>query len=157
MYLSYFGIRVTDIEKSYEFYTDLFGLEEVTRGDKTALGGGIYVLLKDSKSGQKLELNWYPKESKYADYYIPGEGLDHIAFNVDNMDETLRMLKEKKSERIEIDQLAQPPAANYRLAYVKDPDGNWIELYQRINEPVANNNSGRLLIHRTKIPNRLEF
>jgi len=37
MYLSYFGIRVNDIEKSFRFYTELFGLEEVTRGDKTRL------------------------------------------------------------------------------------------------------------------------
>ncbi len=26
--------------------------------------------------------------------------------------------------------LAQPPGAGFRVAYVKDPDGNWIELYQ---------------------------
>jgi len=136
MYLSYFGIRVTDIEKSFEFYTDLFGLQEVTRGDKTTLGGGIYVLLRDPKSGQKLELNWYPQGSKYADNYVPGEALDHIAFKVDNIDETLRMLKEKGIERVEISQLTQPPDADYRLAYVKDPDGNWIELYHHSNKPV---------------------
>ena len=136
MYLSYFGIRVNDIEKSFRFYTELFGLEEVTRGDKTAIGGGIYVLLRDRKSGQNLELNWYPEGSKYAEYYTPGEGLDHIAFKVDNMDETLQFLKEERVERVEIGQLAQPPDANYRLAYVKDPDGNWIELYQHVNKPI---------------------
>lgn len=136
MYLSYFGIRVKDIEKSFEFYTDLFGLEEVSRGDKTTLGGGIYVLLRDRQSGQNLELNWYPKGSKYADYYIPGEGLDHIAFKVDDMDKTLQFLKEEGIERVEIGELAQPPDTNYRLAYVKDPDGNWIELYQHANKPI---------------------
>jgi len=133
MYLSYFGIRVTDIQKSYEFYTELFGLEEVTRIDKTTLGGGICVLLTDNTSGQKLELNWYPGWSKYANYYIPGEGLDHIAFEVDDMTETLLALKKKGIERITTD---QPLNANGRLAYVKDPDGNWIELYQRKNTAV---------------------
>jgi len=132
MHLSYFGIRVTDIEKSYEFYTELFGLEEVTRIDKTTLGGGICVLLTDNASGQKLELNWYPEGSTYANYYIPGEGLDHIAFEVDDMDETLRSLEKKGIHRITTN---QPFNTNARLAYVKDPDGNWIELYQRVNVP----------------------
>jgi len=54
MHLSYFGIRVTDIEKSYEFYTELFGLEEVTRIDKTTLGGGICVLLTDMRPDRSL-------------------------------------------------------------------------------------------------------
>jgi len=60
MYLSYFGIRVTNLDRSLKFYTELFGLKEVARGDNRKLGGGIYVLLRDEKSGQKLELNSYP-------------------------------------------------------------------------------------------------
>ncbi len=62
-YLSYVGIRVTNLEKSLKFYEGLFGLEEVTRGDNSKFGMGVFVLLRDRKSGQKLELNWYPKGS----------------------------------------------------------------------------------------------
>ena len=60
MYLSYFGIRVTNLARSLEFYTKLFGLEEVARGDNTKIGGGVFVLLKDPKSGSKLELIGIP-------------------------------------------------------------------------------------------------
>lgn len=143
MYLSYFGIRVTDLDRSLRFYTELFGLEEVARGDNSQVGGGRYVLLKDQKSGQKLELNWYPKGSPYGVPYLPGEGLDHIAFRVNNASETVKELIAKGVEVVEL----PPPlregrsgiaGATYsvKLAYVKDPDGNWIELYS-LSEPIT--------------------
>lgn len=33
MYMSYLGIRVTGLDKSLKFYTELFGLKVVARGD----------------------------------------------------------------------------------------------------------------------------
>jgi lactoylglutathione lyase len=135
LYLSYTGIRVTDIEKSLEFYTKLLGLEEVARGDNSAIGGGIYVLLRDKNSGQKLELNCYPECSPYATNYLPGEGLDHISFRVDSVAETQRLLEEKGVEKIELIpslQKVQSVHADYssfHVGYLKDPDGNWIEFY----------------------------
>jgi len=142
MYLSYFGIRVTDLDRSVRFYTELLGLEEVARGDSSRAGGGRYVLLRDRNSGQKLELNWYSSGSPYATTYLAGEGLDHIAFRVNNLTETLKKLIAAGVETVEI-----PPAlregnsgtagASYsvKLAYVKDPDGNWIEFYEH-SEPI---------------------
>ena len=132
-YLSYCGIRVTDLEKSLEFYTELFGLKEVARGDHRRYGAGLFVLLRDPKSGQKLELNWYPEGSRHATPYSPGEGLDHIAFCVDNVAETFKQLVEKGVESTEID-----PSQRRSSAYLKDPDGNWIEIYQHP-KPVAEN------------------
>ena len=43
----YFGIRVTDLERSVKFYTYMLGLKEVRRGDMTKHNRGIWVLLKD--------------------------------------------------------------------------------------------------------------
>ncbi len=131
MYLSYFGIRVMDMARSLKFYTELFGLTQVAKGDNSEYGGGNYVLLRDKRSGQKLELNWYPRGSPYDVPYAAGEGLDHIAFKVEDVDETLRALAAQDVEVMAIaPSLAQPPGAGFRVAYVKDPDGNWIELYQ---------------------------
>ena len=136
MYLSYVGIRVRDLNRSLNFYTKLFGLKEVARGDNTRFGGGEYVLLRDAKSGIKLELNWYPPGSSYAVPYTPGEGLDHIAFRVNNVRDTVKSLVEKGVEIAEIAPLLAEPIPDpsrpgwFRVAYVKDPDGNWIELYQ---------------------------
>lgn len=131
MYLSYVGIRVTDLDRSLKFYKDIFGLEEVARGDNSRFGMGLFVLLRDSKSGMKLELNWYPEGSKYDTPYAVGEGLDHIAFCVDNIKERFKELVGKGVAATDFG-----PETRASYCYVKDPDGNWIELYQR-EEPVG--------------------
>jgi len=123
--LSYFGIRVTDLERSLKFYTELLGLREVRRGDARKYGAGIWVLLKDEPSDQQLELNWYPPESKYAVPYVPGEGLDHIAFLVEDVRKTFADLVARGAEPT----LITPEETAGWTAYVKDPDGNWIEIY----------------------------
>lgn len=125
VHLSYVGIRVTNLERSLRFYEELFGLEEVERGDNSKFGMGVFVLLHDRKSGQKLELNWYPKGSKYAVPYAAGEGLDHIAFCVDDIEAKVRQLVSMGAAPTDFG--PEPPRS---YCYVKDPDGNWIELYQ---------------------------
>lgn len=130
MYLSYVGIRVTNMERSLKFYVELFHLEVVSQGDNGPRGGGTYALLRDPNSGQKLELNHYPSSSPYAVPYAPGEGLDHISFRVKDVGETLRELAKRGVERIEIPQSLADLGQGVQVAYVEDPDGMWIELYQ---------------------------
>jgi catechol 2,3-dioxygenase-like lactoylglutathione lyase family enzyme len=128
-YLSYFGIRVTDLDRSLGFYTKFFGLKEVARGDSSSSGGGTAILLKDPFSGQRLELNWYPPGSQYAVPFLPGEGLDHLAFRVADLPETLRRLAAdgfppvRPGDPVEL-------GPDLKFAYVADPDGNWVELWQ---------------------------
>ena len=129
MYLSYVGIRVRDIERSLKFYTGLFGLREVSRGDNRPGGGGVYVLLLDEHSGQKLELNWYLEGSPFGTPYSPGEGLDHVAFRVENVPEALEGLARHGVESIQTPSGLREPDPGVMVAYVQDPDGNWIELY----------------------------
>lgn len=127
------------MEKSFDFYTKVFGLREVARGDNTDAGAGVYVLLKDHESGQKLELNWYPPGSKYDTSYNPGDGLDHVAFAVDDV---TRTIEELSARGVEVAQVPPPlrkqigvrPALKEqdRIAFVKDPDENWIELYSSV-------------------------
>jgi catechol 2,3-dioxygenase-like lactoylglutathione lyase family enzyme len=126
MYLSYVGIRVTDLERSLKFYKGLLGLEEVARGDGSKYGVGVFVLLRDKKSGMKLELNWYPRGSKYSARYTVGEGLDHIAFCVEDMKKKYAELVARGSGKTDF---GLKKGASY--CYVKDPDGNWVELYQK--------------------------
>jgi len=134
--LSYTGIRVRELDRSLALYSGFFGLREVRRGDNAPHGGGTYVLLVDPISGQRLELNWYPPASPHDAPYVPGEGLDHVAFRVEDVDATVRALVARGLEvaRIAPD-LAEPDRDRavqgwFKVAYVKDPDGNWIELYQ---------------------------
>ena len=129
-YLAYTGLRVTNLDRALKFYTRFFGLAEVARGDNSSTGGGVSVLLRDPFSGQKIELNYYPPGSRYSVPYVPGEGLDHVAFHVGDL---AAKLKELAAEGYGTARMGDPiePAPGFHLAYVNDPDGNWVELWQQ--------------------------
>jgi catechol 2,3-dioxygenase-like lactoylglutathione lyase family enzyme len=84
-----FGLRVTDLAKSTEFYTKLLDLEELKRVEQPEYA---YLLFRDRRSGQRIELNWYAETSPFATPYVPGEGLDHIEVRVKNLPEMLEKL-----------------------------------------------------------------
>ena len=89
------------------------------------------VLLIDPGSGQRLELNFYPEGSPYAVPYVAGEGWDHLAFRVDDLERFLDTLRKdgiqpEKMAHFDGPMLSTP---NFRVAYIRDPDGNQIELF----------------------------
>ena len=119
--LHYTGIQVREMGRSLRFYRSL-GLRVTHRG--IMAHGGKWVQMKDPSSGQKLELNWYPKGSRFYEKYKNGSELDHIGFIVDDAAKWFKLL---------IKRGARPAAKPFgdeseTLAYVKDPDGIWIEL-----------------------------
>lgn len=136
MWISYFGIRVTDFERSKLFYTKIFGLVELAGYSSEE---AKYVLFKDRKSGQRLELNWYANSSPYATPYLPGEGLDHIGVRVANVTETLNRLSElgiqPSTKELSSNEDIWTTSTGHHVAYIKDPDGNFIELYDHPEEP----------------------
>ncbi|HXW37938.1 MAG TPA: VOC family protein [Nitrososphaerales archaeon] len=144
MWISYFGIRVTDLNKSRDFYTKVFDLVEIAQGGDEVQK---YVLFKDRMSGQRIELNWYGKESEFCTPYVPGEGLDHIGVRVKSLEGTLKRLAElgiypATKELGALDEKGSPSdkdvwalSSGHNIAYIKDPDGNFIELYDHPEEP----------------------
>jgi len=85
---------------------------------------GKWVHLIDPKTRQILELNWYPKKSKFYEKYRNGSELDHIGFIVDDAVKWFNLLVKRGASPA-----AEPFGnAHETLAYVKDPDGIWIEL-----------------------------
>ena len=61
------------------------------------------MLLENGQSKQHLELNWYPPNSSFASEYVPGEGLDHIGFIVNNVKEKLQELVSNGGAPTEVD------------------------------------------------------
>jgi len=119
--LYYSGIRVRELGRSLRFYRSL-GLKVTHRG--TMAHGGKYVHLRDPFSRQELELNWYPERSRFYERYKNGSELDHIGFIVDDAVKWFKLLVKRG---------ARPAARPFgdeseTLAFVKDPDGIWIEL-----------------------------
>ena len=119
----YAGIRVRDFRRSLRFYTKAVGLRVVARG--TMPHGGRWAHLKGPGSAQVLELNWYPRGSRFYAPYRKGEEMDHLAFVVDDVRRAYRELLKKGAKS------AVPPEKSEGTeVYVKDPDGIWIELLQ---------------------------
>jgi len=122
MRFEYTGIRVRDLKRSIEFYKKTMGMKMVRRGKMRA--GGIYVQLKSKESEQLLELNYYPPEAKYYEEYAEGSELDHLAFwCVDVRKSYEKVLAGGATSAIE-----PWDEGGYTLAFVRDPDGVWIEL-----------------------------
>jgi len=118
---TYVGIRATRMEKSVEFYTRLLKMKEVGRS-KIVVAKGEVVNLASPDVGFSLEPNAYDKDSAYNTKYVVGEGLDHLAFKTEDLDEFLA----------EAQKLGYPVAAEMKTqkspwAYIKDPNGIWIE------------------------------
>jgi len=120
---TYVGIRVTNLQRSIDFYSKVLGMKVKGQGrvDQTK---GETVGLESEKDGFLLELNHYDKDSPFNTKYVVGEGLDHLAFKVDNLEKALEEAKNAGHKTtLEI------RADGGRWAYIEDPDGIWIELF----------------------------
>jgi lactoylglutathione lyase len=116
------GIRVKNLEESIKFYTNVLGMK-VTDRTKVEQTKGEVVLLVSEDDGFPLELNYYQEDSPYAADYTVGEGLDHLAFLVDDIDEVIAKAKKFGSREI-----LQIKTEKSRWAYIEDPNGIWVEL-----------------------------
>lgn len=121
--LFYTGIRVRDVEASIRFYTKVLGMKELGR-NTIPEAKGVVVDLVSEDGGPRLELNWYEKGSPFAAPYEVGEGLDHLAFRVEDLDQALA--EAKKAGHPVVKDIKTPTS---RWAYITDPDGIWIELF----------------------------
>jgi lactoylglutathione lyase len=116
--LIYVGILVGDLERSIKFYTKELRMKLLGKSDIKETGGKV-AQLRSPGSNQVLELNWYPKGYKYGGK----SGLDHIAFQVDDAKSYFEKLAKK--HKVGLKPFRE---GRWVLGYVKDPDGNWIEL-----------------------------
>lgn len=126
----YTGIHVSNLEKSIVFYTKSLGMSLLLKTEIKETSGKV-AWLRSKGSRQILELNWYPKRYRYGgskdSSTMVMSGLDHLAYEVDDVVKEYRRLSKKHRG-------AMKPfkEGKWMLAYVKDPDGNWIELGERI-------------------------
>ena len=118
---TYVGIRVKDLDKSVDFYSRILGMKVTGRCKMDQTKGETVGL---ESNGFTLELNYYREESPYYTEYVVGEGLDHLAFNVENLD---KALEEARAAGYRV--ISEMKSNGSRWAYVEDPNGIWIELF----------------------------
>jgi len=119
------------MEESLKFYTDILGMVIVEPLEKMTPTKGSAVTLKSPNSEQVLELNYYEQDSPFNSAYINGEDLDHLAFDVQDLSATVEKLKRQGVEVIVEPYTIGLKESGWKEAYVKDPNGIWIELLQR--------------------------
>ncbi|WP_435793848.1 lactoylglutathione lyase [Neptuniibacter pectenicola] len=116
-------LRVTDLQKSIDFYTDVLGMKLLRSKDYpegrfslTFLGYG------DESEHTVLELthNWD------TDSYDLGNAYGHIAIEVDDVYKACEKIKSKGGEIVR--EAGPMKNSTTILAFAKDPDGYMIEL-----------------------------
>jgi lactoylglutathione lyase len=118
------------MEESLKFYADVLGMVIVEPLQRTVPTKGSVVTLKSPDSEQILELNYYEQESPFNSAYLNGEDLDHIAFDVQDLAASVEQLKQKGIEVV-VEPYVIGKECGWKEAYVKDPNGIWIELLER--------------------------
>ncbi|BBL35263.1 lactoylglutathione lyase [Nitrosomonas stercoris] len=119
-------LRVGNLERSIQFYTDVLGMQVLRRKDypegKFTLA---FVGYQSEAEGTVLELthNWD------TDHYDLGTGFGHIAIEVDNAYEACKKVKELGGR---VTREAGPMKHGTTvIAFIEDPDGYKIEFIQK--------------------------
>jgi len=122
------SITVRSMDESLRFYTEVLGLEFERRRTIPENKAEI-AFVKDPISGGRVELtHWDGKDTFEA-----GEQLDHLAFEVEDLDRVLMRLR-TKGVRIAKEPY-QISGGVSRLAFILDPNDVWIELIERAKAP----------------------
>lgn len=113
-------VRVTDIDKSLEFYCDQLGLVELKRHESEQ---GRFTLIflaapGDEQAQVELTYNWDPEE------YDEGRNFGHLAYLVDDIYASCQKLMDAGVT------INRPPRDGH-MAFVRSPDNISIELLQK--------------------------
>ncbi len=115
-------LNVSDLDRSITFYAEQLGLKFVRRHEVKQNNAEI-AFLEDSKGGA-IELTHWRDKPKLTE----GDNFDHIAFGVEDVERSVRDLKTKGVT------IAMEPfslhGSKSKIAFIKDPDGNWLELIE---------------------------
>ena len=148
-HMHHHGFTVSDLSRSIKYYRDVLGMELIRESERSNLPSYDHMLgfkdvklrvglLKDS-GGNLLELFQYvnppstPRELK--NNFV---GASHVAFEVEDIDETYERLKQNGHGAI------APPVDVIRDGkkvargiYALDPDGISVEMFQEFADVVA--------------------
>ena len=113
-------VRVSDLDKSLDFYCSKFGLVEVKRKEVPAGRFTLVFLAAPGDESAQVELthNWDQEE------YSGGRNFGHLAYAVDDIYSTCQKLMHAGVT------INRPPRDGY-MAFIRSPDGISIELLQQ--------------------------
>ena len=117
------SITVRNMEESIAYYTGVLGLE-FERRRRIPENNAEIAFVRDAESGARVELtHWDGKDT-----FEPGEQLDHLAFEVPDMEKFLGEARAKGAR------VAKEPytlsGGSSRIAFILDPNDVWIEIIE---------------------------
>ena len=115
-------MRVSDMDQTINFYTNVLGLEVLER--KVSPRGSHLAFLKVPNSEELIELCSFPPSGPVR----VQEDLVHLAFQVDNIDDTITTLTAKG---ITITDGPTTTSSGSCFIFIDAPDGYEVELIER--------------------------
>ena len=115
-------LNVSNIDRSIEFYTKHIGLQFISRREVKQNNAEIAFL--QDKDGAAIELTYWRDKKELKE----GDNFDHIAFGVSNIDSAIKDLRDH-GVTIAMEPFSLQGSSN-KIAFIKDPDGNWLELIE---------------------------
>ena len=115
-------LNVLDLERSIVFYRDRLGLQ-LTRRFEVKENNAEIAFLEDAEGGA-IELTHWRDRKQLAE----GDNFDHIALGVKEVKAAIERLR-GQGVTIAMEPFTLKGGA-HQIAFIKDPDGNWIELVE---------------------------
>ncbi|MFP4036149.1 MAG: methylmalonyl-CoA epimerase [Desulfobacteraceae bacterium] len=129
-HIDHIGIAVKSIEQAGAFYTDVLGLE--IQGTEVVAEQKVKVAFLPITDSEVELLESTDPDGPVARYIESrGEGIQHVAYRVEDIDEALAELKAKGIRLI--DQEPRHGAGGARIAFIhpKETNGVLVELCER--------------------------
>ena len=124
-------LRVGNLDKTLDFYTQVLGMKVLRKEDyPTGKFTLAFVGYQDEKDGTVLELTYNYGE----DSYELGTAYGHIAIEVDDAYKACELVKEKGGKVIR--EAGPMMHGSTVIAFVTDPDGYKIEFIEKTKMPI---------------------
>jgi lactoylglutathione lyase len=118
-------IRVFDLQKSQDFYQNIFNLKKSYCLDYPEF---TLLYLRGEHSDVELELTF--NKNKTTPYQL-GDGYGHIAFAVDDLESIHQKIQKLGVETGKIIEFKNDHTLIAKFFFISDPDGYKIEILQR--------------------------
>jgi catechol 2,3-dioxygenase-like lactoylglutathione lyase family enzyme len=145
--VSHLAIGVRDMDRSLRFYRDLLGLrvdadqpEEIARrSGTTARRRAVYLRWDDGPHASFVVLDQQLDRPGDNDpLRLFDVGVHHVAFWVDDLEAIVERMRDAGTAVAvepsvgDTRAYGEPPGDKVLTAFLRDPDGNWIQLDQRL-------------------------
>ena len=130
-HIDHIGVAVKNIEQAGKFYTDILGLKiEDVENVADQKVNVAFLPITDSEVELLESTDADGPIAKYID--ARGEGIQHIAFRVENIEEALDELKAKEVRLI--DQEPRKGAGGAKIAFIhpRETNGILVEICERV-------------------------